>query len=100
MHESMVLSLLQDGHRLVVGDVVASAGLAQIISHVADSYTPVPIVVRTALIQFFAAVTAGAYPHSDMALVSLQPIRNMLYVNGLVLHGNGFLDRDDMHSDA
>ena len=35
-----------------------------------------------------------------MAFVFLEPIRDMLDADGLILHRDGFFDRDDMHADT
>ena len=74
MHEAVVFRLLEDGHRLVVGDVVAAAGLTEVIRHVAHAYAPVAVVIRAALVQLLAAVAAGADAHADVAFVLFQPV--------------------------
>ena len=58
MDEAVVLCLLEDGHRLIIGDIVATAGLPEVIGHVAYSDAPVAVVVGTAFVQLLAAVTA------------------------------------------
>ena len=100
MHKAMVFRLLEDGHRLVVGDVVAAAGLAEVVRHVANAYAPVAVVVRTALIQLLAAVAAGADAHADVAFVFLEPVGDVLDADRLVFHADGLLHGYHVHSYA
>ena len=96
----MILRFFEYGHGLVVGDIVPTTGFGQIVGHVAHPNAPVAIIVCTALIQHLAAIAAGADAHAKMAFITLQPIGNMLNVNALILHSDGFLHGNDMHSDA
>ena len=74
MHEAVVFRLLEDGHRLFIGNIVTSAGLTQVIRHIAHAYAPVAVVIRAALVQFLAAVAAGADAHADVAFILFQPV--------------------------
>ena len=100
MHETVVFSFAEDSHRLVVGDVVSAARLAQVICHIAHTDAPITVVVGAAFVQFLAAIAATADTHADVSLVFLEPIADMFDINGLVLHGDGFLHGNDMHADA
>ena len=100
MDEAVVLGLFEDGHGLVVGDVVAAAGFPQIIGHVSHAYAPVVVIVGAAFVQEFPADAAGTDAHGQMAFVALEPVGDVLNVDGLVFHRDGLLHRDDMHSDA
>ena len=100
MHEAVVLGFLEYGHSLVISNVVAAAGLAQVVGHIAHSDAPVAVVVGAALVQLLAAVAAGADAHSKMPLVALEPVGDVLDVDGLVLHRDGLLDGNHVHTDA
>ena len=100
VHEAVVLRLLEDGDRLVVGDEVAAAGLGQVFGHVAHADAPVAVVVGAALVQLLPAVSAGADAHGEVPLIPLEPVGDVLDVDGLVLHRDGLLHRDDVHADA
>ena len=100
MHEAVILSLFQDGHRLVIGDIVAAVGLYQVFGHVAHADTPVAVVIGTSLFEFLAAISATADADRQMTLVAFEPVGNMLNVSRLVFHGDGFLYRNDVHADT
>ena len=100
VHETVVLRFLQDGHGLIVGDVVSTSRFPEVIRHVPHADAPVAVVVGAAFVQLLAAVAAGTDAHADMAFIPLEPIGNVLDVHGLVLHGDGLFHRDDMHTDA
>ena len=74
MHESVVFGLFEDGHGLVVSDVVAAAGFTEVIGHVANADTPVAVVVGAAFVQFLTAITAGADAHAKVAFILLEPV--------------------------
>ena len=97
---AIVLGALEYGHGLFVADGAATSGLAAVVRHVANGDAPVLVVVGAAFVQLLASVAAGAYGCAYMAFVPLEPVGNVLYVNGLVLHRNGLLHRDDVHSDS
>ena len=100
MHETVVLRFFEDGNGLVVGDVVTTAGLREVVGHIAHTDAPVAVVVGTALVKFLAAVTAGADAHAQMAFITLKPIGYVLNINTLILHRDGFLHGDDVHPDT
>ena len=100
MHETVVFSLLENGHGLIVGNVMAAAGFAEVVCHVTDADAPVAVIVGTAFFQFLAAVTAAADAYSKMAFILFEPVGDMLDVDGLILHGNGLFYRNDMHADT
>ena len=74
-------------HRLVVGDIVATASLGAVIGHVAHADTPVAVVIGTSLFEFLAAISATADADRQMTLVAFEPVGNMLNVSRLVFHG-------------
>ncbi len=100
VHEAVVLRFLEDGHRLVVGNVMAASRLGTVVCHVAHGEAPVAIVVGAALVHLLAAVAAGADSHAEMPLVALEPIGKVLDVHRLIFHRDGFLHGDDVHADA
>ena len=98
--EAVVLGLLEDLHHLVIGDVLAPLGLYDIVGHIAHADAPVLHIVAAALAQLGAAGAAGAHALGVLALVLMQPIGDLLQTDGLVLRLDGFLHRDDVHTDA
>jgi hypothetical protein len=80
MHETVVFSLLENGHSLIVGNVMAAAGFAEVVCHVTDADAPVAVIVGTAFFQFLAAVTAAADAYSKMAFILFEPVGDMLDV--------------------
>ena len=95
-----VLGLLEDLHRLFIGDVVAMVRLAAVVGKVADADTPLAFHVAGALAADALLLAAGAHGHTDVALVLLQPVGQVLDRQRLALGRNGLLDRDNMHADA
>ena len=100
MHKAVVFRLLEDGHGLLVGDVVAAAGLPEVVRHVAHADAPVAVVVRAAFVQFFTAVPAAADTYAQVPFILFEPVGDMFYVDGLVLHGDGLFHRNHVHTDA
>ena len=100
MHETVVLGFFQDGHGLVVGDVMAAVGLHQIFGHVAHADTPVAVVVGATFIQFFASITTAADAHRQVTFIAFEPVGNMLNVCRLVLHGDSLLHGNHVHTDT
>ena len=100
MDEAVVLGLLEDGHGLVIGDVLAPAGFHDIGGHVAHGDAPALRVVAAALVQILAAGPAGAHALGVLALVLVQPIGDLLQAHGLVLRFDGLFHGDHVHADA
>ncbi len=98
--EAVVLRLLEYGHGLVIGDVLAPLGLHHIVGHVAHSDAPVLHIVAAALAQLVAAGAAGAHTLGVLALILVQPVGDLLQPDGLLLRLNGFFHRDHVHTDA
>ena len=98
--ESVVLGFFEDGHAFVVGDIVAAAGFIEVFGHVSYADAPVVVVVGAAFIKELSADSAGADTHRQMAFIALEPVGNMLYVNGLVLHGNCLFHGNHVHADS
>ena len=101
MDEAVLLTLTEDVQRLFAGDVAAAlARLYHVICHVAHGHAPALGVVGAALIEGEAGLTAGAGGGGVLAVILIQPVGDMLKVDGGVLRLNGLLHRDDMHADA
>ena len=98
VYKSVVLGFLENRNRLIISDIVSAACLTQVIRHVAHADTPVAVVVRAAFVQFLAAVTARTDTHAYMSLVFLEPVTDMFDIHTLVLHRDGFLHGDDVHT--
>ena len=100
MDEAVVLGLAQDVVDLLARDVVAAVGLDHVIGHIAHGDAPVVGVVAARLAQDGAAHAAAARAGGILAVVLVEPVLDMLDGNGAVLHGDGLLNRDDVHADA
>ena len=74
MYKTVVFRFFQDGHALIVGNVVTSTCFRQILRHIANADTPIVVIVGAPFIQPFATNTAGADAHSQVAFVALKPI--------------------------
>ena len=95
-----VLGLLENLHRLFVGDVAAVVGLAAVVGEVADADAPVGLNVAGAFAEDALLLPAGTDGDADVAFVLLQPVGQMLNGQGLALRGDGLLHGDDVHADA
>ena len=95
-----ILGLLEDLHRLFIGDVVAVVRLAAVIGKVADADAPLAFHVAGALTADALLLAAGAHGHTDVALVLLQPMGQVLDRQRLALGRDGLFDRNDVHADA
>ena len=100
MHKAIVFGNLQNLHTLVVCDGVSALGFNEVVGHIAHADAPVTIVVGATLFEFLTAVTTRADAYRQMALITLQPVGDMLDVSSLVHHADGFLYRDDVHADT
>ena len=98
--EAVVLRLLEYGHRLVIGNVLAPLGLHHIVGHVAHGDAPVLHIVAAALAQLVAAGAAGAHTFGVLAFILVQPVGDLLQPDGLLLRLDGLLHRDHVHTDA
>ena len=97
---ALVLGLLKDLHGLFIGDVAAVVGLAAVVGKVADADAPFALDVAGAFAADALLLTAGTDRYADVTLVLLQPVAEMLDRQGLALCGDGFLNGDDVHTDA
>ena len=95
-----ILGLLEDLHSLFIGDVVAMVRLAAVIGKVADADAPLAFHVAGALTADALLLAAGAHGHTDVALVLLQPMGQVLDRQRLALGRDGLFDRNDVHADA
>ena len=95
------LRLAENLQGLLLGDVAAPfVRLHHVVRHVAHGNAPVVGVVAAALAQLGPAHPAGAGGGGVLALVLVQPVGDMLDGDGLALHADGLLHRDDVHPDA
>ena len=95
-----VLGLLEDLHSLFIGDIAAVVRLAAVVGKVADADAPLAFHVAGALAADALLLAAGAHGHTDVALVLLQPVGQVLDRQRLALGRNGLFDRNDVHADA
>ena len=95
-----ILGLLEDLHRLFIGDVVAMVRLTAVVSEVTNADAPLAFHIAGALAADALLLAAGAHGHADVALVLLQPVGQVLDRQRLALGRNGLFDRDDVHTDA
>gem|GEM_PF-3153744 len=101
MDETVLLSDFEDAHDFVSVDVVAGLlGLDHVIRHVTNGDTPVVRVVGTADAALVALIPAGARRNGISAVIFVEPVRDMLDVDGGVLGLDGLFDGDDVHADA
>ena len=101
MDETVVFGDLQDAHDFVSVDVVAGLlGLDHVVRHVTNGDTPVVRVVGAADTALVALLTAGAGRNGIFAFIFVEPVRNVLDVDGGVFGLDGLLDGDDVHADA
>ena len=96
--KAIILRLLQDAHGLLIGDVMALAGLPAVVGEVAHADAPALLVVRAALAHGGPTGAAGALAHADVPLVLFQPVGQVLNVQGLIFHGDRLLHRDNVHT--
>ena len=101
MNEAVVLGFLQEFHDLFSCDVSSVlVGLHHVIRHVANSDTPVELVVAAVHIIGLSCAAAGAGGCGILAIILVQPVRDVLHAYRLVFHLNGLLHRNDVHTDA
>ena len=100
--KAVLFGLFQDAVNFFFGDVVGTGGLglAAVVCEVAHGNTPVVRVVGAADAALCALKTAGAGADAVMAVVLLDPVGDVLDVDGLVLGLDGLLDGDDVHTGA
>ena len=98
--KAVLLGLFQNADGLFIGNVVALAGFPAVVGEIAYTDTPGGGVVCAALTHNTPAGPAGALGNTDMALVLLQPVAQVLDIQALVLHGNGLLHGDNVHTDT
>ena len=96
----MVFGFLEDRHRLVVRNIVTTTCLSQVVRHVAYSDTPIAVIVDATLVHLLSPVPTRADTNAYMSFIFLEPVRDMLNINRLVLYRDGFLHRNDVHSDT
>ncbi len=102
VNEAVLLGLFKDAVNFFFGDVVRTGGLglAAVVCEVAHGDAPVVRVVGAADAALCALKTAGAGADAVLAVVLLDPVRDVFDVDRLVLRLDGFLDGDDVHARA
>lgn len=95
-----ILCLLEDLHRLFIGDVMAMVRLAAVVGKITDADAPLAFHVARALTSDALLLAAGAHAHADMPLILLQPVRQVLDRQRLALGRDRLFDRNDMHADS
>ena len=100
--KAVLLSLLEDAVYFFFGDVMGTGGLglAAVVCEVAHGNTPVVRVVGAADAALCALKTAGAGADAVLTVVLLDPVGDVLDIDGLVLGLDGLLDGDDVHAGA
>ena len=97
---AFLLGFMEDVQSFFVCDVVSHTGLAAVVSEIADTDAPVLFDVTGTLAADPLLLPAGTDADADMAFVFLQPVGQMLNVEGFTVGRNCLLDRNDMHADS
>ena len=97
---AVLFGAAEDLQRFLFRDVVRAAGLDGVIRHVADLDAPVVAVVRAALADHGAGGAAGADAGGQMSVVFLEPVGDLLGLDGFSRRRDFLFDRDDVHADA
>ena len=101
MHEPVILRTLKNLHHFVVCNISSTLiRLHHIVRHISYRDAPVFGIIGAAFIISLAGHSAGAGACGVFAIIFLKPVGDMLDINGLILHLNGFLHWYDMHADA
>ena len=100
VHKAVVLGLAQDVIDLVARHVMAAVGLDHVIGHIAHGDAPVGRIVGAALAHHTSARTAAAGAGGILALIFVEPVLDMLNGHRGARGVDGFLDRNDVHTDA
>ena len=100
MDIAALLGLAEYLHGLVVGYVVAFAGLTAVVGEIADAYAPLGLDVAGALVAHTLLLAAGAHGRTYMSFVFFQPVGEALYVQSLAVGGDGLFNGNDMHAYA
>ena len=95
-----IFRLLEDLHRLFIGDVMAMVRLAAVVGKIADADAPFALDVAGALAADALLLAAGAHAHADMSLILLQPVGQVLDRQRLALGRDRLFDRNDVHADT
>ena len=97
---AVVLGALENLHRLIIGDAAALAGLETVVTKLTDGNTQLVLQLAAALSLNAHRIAAGAVTDTDVPLILLQPVGDVLDIDRLVRGRDGLLDRDDVHADA
>ena len=79
---------------------MGAAGFDGVVRHIADLDAPVVRIVAAAFAENGAAIAARADASGEVAFVFLEPVGDLLDLDGLVVHLDLLLDGDDVHADA
>ena len=101
VYKTVVLSHFKDLQCFLFRNIASVfLGLHHIIRHISHSYAPTLRIIGTAFIMRQTGTTTGTGTGCIFSLVLAQPIGNMLQINGLILHLDGLLHRNYMHTDT
>ena len=100
MHIAVFLGALEDAQRLFVGDIAALACLDAVSCKGADRYTQLLLKLAAALAHKAHCVAAGAVAYTELSLILLEPVGDMLNAHRLVGRRDGLFDRDNVHAYA
>ena len=100
MDIAVVLSALEDLHRLIIGNLAALAGLETVVTKLTDGNAQLVLQLAAALPLNAHGIAAGAVADAELILILLQPVGDVLDIDRLVRGRDGLLDRDDVHADA
>lgn len=95
MHKAVFLGALQDLHDLFARCRARFVGLDGVGRHVTDGNAYVLFQMAAALIAHSAGPAAGAGADRILAVVLIQPVRQMLQIDRLLLRRDRLFDRDD-----
>lgn len=100
MHIAVFLGTLEYAQRLFVGDIAALACLDAVSCKGADRYTQFLLKLAAALAHKAHCVAAGAVAYTELTLVLLEPVGDMLNAHRLVGCRYRLLDRYNVHAYA
>lgn len=100
MYKAVVLSTLQDLHDIFARCRTGLVGLNGVGRHVADGDAHILFQMAAAFAADPAGTAAGAGADCTLAVVLIQPVRQMLQIDRFLFRWDRFFDRDDVHADA
>lgn len=100
MYKAVVLGALQDLHDFFARCRTGLVGLDGVGHHVADGDAHILFQMAAAFAADPAGTAAGAGADCTLAVVLIQPVRQMLQIDRFLFRWDRFFDRDDVHADA